>query len=264
MTPQQQAQQWLRDNVLILDTETTGLGEDAEIVEITIIDTTGKVLLDTLVKPSRPIPSEASAIHGITDAMVMGAPEWKVIFPQVDALISGRTVVVYNSAYDARLLDQTIAIHDVLPEIKNGFPKFQCAMLAYAEFYGQKSERGGFKWQKLTAAAEQQGIEIVGTAHRALSDCLTTLGVVNAMAGKSVPRQSVVNLLGELQYAAESAEWDSRAYYAVKNAMEFIGRLELELAQHRSNRREFMSFACAIANSAEFLAKQIKRNEGAV
>lgn len=42
MTPQQQAQQCLNRNCLILDSETTGLGEDDEIVEITIIDTAGK------------------------------------------------------------------------------------------------------------------------------------------------------------------------------------------------------------------------------
>ena len=76
MTPQQQAHQWLRDNCLILDAETTGLGEDAEIVEITIIDTTGKPLINTLVKPSTPIPAEATAIHGITNEMVRHAPTW--------------------------------------------------------------------------------------------------------------------------------------------------------------------------------------------
>lgn len=181
MTPRQQAQQWLRDNCLILDTETTGLGENDEIVEIAIIDTTGKPLINTLVKPSKPIPTEATAIHGITNEMVMDAPQWKDIFPSVDALISGRTVVIYNSQYDVRLLYQTNSIWDVTPEFKNGFTDFQCAMLEYAGFYGQRSDRGGYKWQKLTAAAEQQGVIIEGAPHRALSDCLTTLGVIKAM-----------------------------------------------------------------------------------
>ncbi len=44
---------------MILDTETTGL-YDAEIVELSIIDTAGNVLLDTLVRPTRPIPAEAT------------------------------------------------------------------------------------------------------------------------------------------------------------------------------------------------------------
>lgn len=205
MTPQQQARQWLNQNCLILDTETTGLGEDAEIVEITIIDITGNPLLDTLVKPSKAIPAEATAIHGITDAMVMNAPNWTDVYHMVAALLSGRTVVMYNASYDARLLTQTDFIWGVIPELKNGFADFQCAMRAYAEFYGQCSERGGYKWQKLTAAAEQQGIKIQGTAHRALSDCLTTLSVIKAMAaerglcdGNQLTAQKAVDILTKL------------------------------------------------------------------
>jgi DNA polymerase III epsilon subunit-like protein len=205
MTPQHQAQQWLDQDCLILDTETTGLGDDAEIVEITIIDTTGKPLINTLVKPSKAIPAEATAIHGITDAMVMNAPLWTEVCHKVGALMSGRTVVMYNASYDARLLDQTDLIWGVIPDLKNGLADFQCAMRAYAEFYGQCSQRGGYKWQKLTAAAEQQGIKIQGTTHRALSDCLTTLGVIKAMAdngkqGDSLQQnaQKVVDTLNRL------------------------------------------------------------------
>lgn len=50
----QQARAWLGANALILDTETTGLEEHAEIVEIAVIDYTGAVLLETLVRPDGP------------------------------------------------------------------------------------------------------------------------------------------------------------------------------------------------------------------
>ncbi|MFS7187707.1 3'-5' exonuclease [Serratia proteamaculans] len=231
MTSQQQVQQWLDNNCLILDTETTGLGDDAEIVEIAIIDTTGKPLINTLVKPSKPIPAEATAIHGITNEMVMDAPQWKDIFPSVDALISGRTVVIYNSQYDVRLLYQTNSIWDVTPVFKNGFTDFQCAMLEYAGFYGQRSDRGGYKWQKLTAAAEQQGVTIEGTPHRALSDCLTTLGVIKAMAGEQFPHH-VNAVLNELRYASEASAWEPRVFDAVVSASILIRQAYREL-QHR-------------------------------
>lgn len=55
MSPKEWVQEWLT-NCLILDTETTGLGDDAEIVEIAIIDQDKNVLLNSLVKPSKPIP----------------------------------------------------------------------------------------------------------------------------------------------------------------------------------------------------------------
>lgn len=232
MTPQQQARQWLNQNCLILDTETTGLGEDAEIVEITIIDTNGKPLLDTLVKPSKAIPAEATAIHGITDAMVMNAPLWTEVCHKVGALMSGRTVVMYNASYDARLLDQTDLIWGVIPDLKNGLADFQCAMRAYAEFYGQCSERGGYKWQKLTAAAEQQGIKIQGATHRAISDCLTTLGVIKAMAAngkrcdsQQLTAQKAVDILTKLFCAdpdAITALVDHRVECSEKFATETI------------------------------------------
>ncbi len=41
MTISQRANQWLDDGRLFIDTETTGLGDDAEIVEICIIDKNG-------------------------------------------------------------------------------------------------------------------------------------------------------------------------------------------------------------------------------
>ncbi|WP_440495482.1 3'-5' exonuclease [Serratia sarumanii] len=211
MTPQQQAQQCLNRNCLVLDTETTGLDDKAEIIEIAVIDATGKVLLNTLVKPSKPIPAEATAIHGITDEMVKDAPTWPEVSPQLCSLISGKTIAIYNAEYDIRLLEQTDRIWKVTPKI-SVMPQIVCAMHEYAEFYGQKSERGGYKWQKLTAAADQQGVTIEDAPHRALSDCLTTLGVIKAMAGsgsryapQGLSAQAAVDILHRLFVADPDA-----------------------------------------------------------
>lgn len=178
MTPSQQASDWLR-NCYILDTETTGLDDQAEIIEISIIDQTGLVVFDTLVKPVHSIPSEATAIHGITDGMVATAPTWSVIHDQVAALITSRPVVIYNARYDLRLIAQTAALYGLASvAVEAG-----CAMLAYAEFYGDwDHHRGCYRWQRLTHAAAQQGVVIDGQAHRALADVQLTLGVLGAMA----------------------------------------------------------------------------------
>ncbi len=176
------AKKWLKDNCLILDTETTGLGNDAEIIEISIIDCSGKMLLNTLVKPRNSIPAEATAIHGITNEMVAAAPTWRDIHWQLMALIRTRTLVIYNVDFDVRLILQTAGINGC----GFGFLELnaECAMRNYAEYYGQWDEkRNKFKWQKLVNAAEQQGVIIEGTPHRALSDCKTTLGIIRAMAG---------------------------------------------------------------------------------
>ncbi|MGQ6610540.1 3'-5' exonuclease [Serratia sp. IR-2025] len=232
MTPKQKAQQWIDDNCLILDTETTGLGDDAEIVEIAVIDTAGKTLLNTLVKPKSIIPVSAIAIHGITNEMVNDAPSWPEVCSELYPMISGRKVVIYNSGYDTRVIDQTNEDWGITEHLNIEWPTFECAMLAYAEFYGQKSDRGGYKWQKLTAAAEQQGVVIEGTPHRALSDCLTTLGIIKAMAAEEYPHH-VNAVLNELKYASEASAWESRIFDAVVSASVLIRQAYRELQQYR-------------------------------
>ncbi|WP_227522462.1 exonuclease domain-containing protein [Klebsiella pneumoniae] len=45
---------WLNSDHVIIDTETTGLMASDEIIEITIINMRGEILLNTLVKPKPP------------------------------------------------------------------------------------------------------------------------------------------------------------------------------------------------------------------
>ena len=72
MRDHNEATQWAhelleRPDWVILDTETTGLDGSAEIISITVMSSTGEILLDTLLKPSGCIPQDASAVNGITD-----------------------------------------------------------------------------------------------------------------------------------------------------------------------------------------------------
>ena len=110
MTPNTRslARALLADNPLFFDTETTGLDGSAEICDIAIIDAAGQVLLNTLVKPTCPIPPQASAVHGITDADVAEAPTITAIWPELAALLAGaRPLVAYNASFDRRMITQS-------------------------------------------------------------------------------------------------------------------------------------------------------------
>lgn len=188
----QTARKWLHEDPIFLDTETSGLDKTAEIVEIGIIDMNGKPLLETLIKPHSPIPKEATNIHGITNDMVKDAPYWSEIHDKFCQIIKDRTLIIYNRSYDVRLIDQTIKANidnQTLEDESLNWDKDQrtlCAMKLFAAYYGMWDDyREDWKWQKLTTAADYMRVKIEGKAHRAVADCLMTLGVMQGMAEKA-------------------------------------------------------------------------------
>ncbi len=168
-----------RSDVLYLDTETTGLGNTDEIVDIAVVDNAGRVLLDTLVKPRRSIPSDAIAIHGISNQMVLNAPEWPDVYRRLVELLAGfRHVVVYNADFDRRLIGQCCAIHTLQPPLA----RWHCAMKQYAAYIGDRDAPfGDYRWHKLGQAVDHFDLSVVAD-HRALSDARACRAVVRAMA----------------------------------------------------------------------------------
>lgn len=164
-------------DALFLDTETTGLGSRAEIIDIAIVDRNGRVVLNSLVQPERGIPPEATAIHGLTMADVRHAPRWSEIVPHLARLVSGRLIVVYNADFDRRM------IHQCCSRCGQDVPRaeWHCAMRAFAAFCEHPSHHGGYRWHALEAAAAHFGLPQGG--HRALGDAETCRRVVLAMAG---------------------------------------------------------------------------------
>ena len=53
-----------RDDWLVIDVETTGLGLEAEVVEAAIIGNRGDTLFDAMVRPHAPPEPKASKVHG--------------------------------------------------------------------------------------------------------------------------------------------------------------------------------------------------------
>ena len=177
------AKRWASMNCVILDTETTGLGSQARIVEFSCIDREGNVLVDSLVNPGVPIPADASAIHGITDADVAGKPGFADLWPQVWSAIRGvECVLVYNAACDCRLIRQFLEGHRGAL-VQAAQPAYGCIMELYARFHRQYSPyHGSYTWQKLVNAVSQCGLEMEGAAHRARADARASLALLKHMA----------------------------------------------------------------------------------
>lgn len=169
-----------RDDIVYLDTETTGIDGRAEIIEIAVVDGAGTTLLDTLVRPDGFIPYDVIRIHGIDDAMVADAPRWDDVYPALLDLLHERTVIVYNAEFDHRLVNQM--------NRRSGFPprsdRWQCAMRQYAGFATEWHARhGNYRWHKLGVALARFGHPTNG--HRARSDALACRLVVHGIAGEA-------------------------------------------------------------------------------
>jgi DNA polymerase-3 subunit epsilon len=167
-------------NPVYLDTETTGLGNEDEIVEVSVVDSDGSSLLTTLVKPTRPIPPDATAIHGITDADVQSARPWPIVWPELRGVLFGRLIVIYNQDFDLRMIQQTHARYR-LPW-RDRLLTFDLLKL-YSEFRGEwDPRRRSYRYQSLDAAGKQCGIQLPN-AHRAEADTLLTRALLIYMAG---------------------------------------------------------------------------------
>lgn len=174
------ARELLASNPVYLDTETTGVNKDAEIVEIALIDSDGSVLYDTLVRPFRPVPPDAEAIHGITQEMLAGAKPFYAHWQNIRSLLFGRQLAIYNAEFDLRLLQQTYSQYG--QPWRENFSS-TCVMKIYSEFFGEwDSLRNDFRSISLDRAAKQMKL-VTNNRHRANDDAALTRDLLLALAG---------------------------------------------------------------------------------
>ncbi|MDE0312617.1 MAG: 3'-5' exonuclease [Caldilineaceae bacterium] len=172
-----------QDGPLFFDTETTGLSNTAEIVEVGVVDAEGKTVMESLVRPRRRIPADAIALHGISNKMVREAPTWAEIWPEVQLLFQGRRVGIFNADFDLRMMRQSHKQHGLHWEEFGG--SAFCVMKMYARFFGERLGIRNAKWQSLQNAGRQCGLTLPNS-HRAVDDARLTCAVFRHMAGHSV------------------------------------------------------------------------------
>ncbi len=169
-------------DILILDTETTGLAaESDEVIELAMITGTGCVLVSSLIKPQDPKREDlATHIHGITPQMLRDAPTFPEVWPTVKAILRRyRHRMVYNAPFDKRLLAATAKRYGY--RVPGG--AWACVMQQYARYHGEwSSYYRSFTWQQLQVACATLGVQVESASHRALGDAFATLGVLRALA----------------------------------------------------------------------------------
>ena len=181
---QQWAQSLMTRGFYVLDTETTGLGKQDEIVQIGIVDKKGDMVMDKLIKPTVPISPGASGVHGICYSHVENAPDFEDIYAELSEILEDQEIIAYNMKFDWRMLEQSRGKYG-LPEIRMNWKSDinqHCVMIQYAQYRGQRRKGWrGYKWHRLGNAVDQEGLEIKD-AHNALGDARMTLALIRKMA----------------------------------------------------------------------------------
>lgn len=95
--------------LVAVDTETTGLDPEQghRLIEVAAVAIENGALgadWSSLVRSDRPVPPDASAVHGITDPMLAGAPAPAEVARTLRAACGDATLVLHNAAFDLPFL----------------------------------------------------------------------------------------------------------------------------------------------------------------
>lgn len=182
--------EWMACPIAFIDTETTGRDPlNDRLIEVGVVLGYGHGELRSkswLINPGRPIPPETTAVHGIKDEDVVGAPSFADVAHEILEFLGKAIPAAYNAEFDRRFLMAEleragIRPDDPPPAIRREVDWIDPLTFA-RELYKHEESRA------LGEMAARLGIELVN-AHRATADAEAALRVLYAFAkDPRVPR----------------------------------------------------------------------------
>jgi DNA polymerase III epsilon subunit family exonuclease len=142
-----------------------------EVATVAIDETGPGEAWSSLVRPARPIPPDASAVHGITDAMVADAPPPERVAVTLRERCADRMLVFHNASFDLPFLNDLLK--------RAGQPPLLNPII---DTLGLARGLGGPGSNSLGALAARLGLPRE-TQHRALGDARTTARLLLELVG---------------------------------------------------------------------------------
>jgi DNA polymerase III epsilon subunit-like protein len=191
--------------LVAIDTETTGFDPERghELLEVGVVEIVSGAIGATwssLVRPMRPIPDGAAAVHGITAAMVEAAPAPGVVARELTSRAAGAALVFHHAAFDLPFLQQLLRGAGLPPLLNPVLDTFGLARLLKPQSHG------------LAALAAELGLP-AEPAHRALGDALTTARLLLALTPRWQAERgirSLAELAGESQDMLRASRREKR------------------------------------------------------
>ena len=145
-----------------------------------------------LVRPSRPIPAEATAVHGISDGDVEQAPRFAQIAPALLALLGEAVFVAHNASFDLGMLRHAFGRESI--EYRPGATA--CTLEAFRLLEPLADNH------RLQTICDRRGV-VLADAHDAMSDVLATTALLRVLLDEGI--------------APETVELDHNAYMRLRS-----------------------------------------------
>src|SRR4028119_1747302 len=131
------------EEFVVLDSETTGLGNPIDFVEVGVLSGRREPLFDSLIEPSCPVDLRASRVHGHTAESLAGERRFFEVYPDLLDVLWTKRVVVYNASYDRRVWDAAVGRLGARAALVGELAPWECAMRALAASGGGGARGGG-------------------------------------------------------------------------------------------------------------------------
>ena len=155
-------------NFVVLDTETTGLQESDEVVELAITDACGKTLYSQRFYPDKEVDLGAQKVNHLSKKVLEGNPKFSAEhWDTIKRVISDRKILGHNISFDKRLIAQTLTRYGVANDTDVVFAGMYDSKTIAKKWMSAKS----YALNKLTT---QIGIERE-ELHEAADDCRMTV-----------------------------------------------------------------------------------------
>lgn len=202
---------------VVLDTETTGIGEGHRIIEIGCVEVVGRKLTGRhyhqYINPQREVDPEAMEVHGITDEFLVDKPVFAEVASDFLEFIRGAELVIHNAPFDVGFMDMEFAKLSGFPKTAEVCGVLDTLTLARKMYPGQRNS--------LDALCRRLGIdnshrelhgalldsEILADVYLLMTGGQTALSLANEESSSDKDKNLEVEVLVDQAEAANLPSW---------------------------------------------------------
>lgn len=202
---------------VVLDTETTGIGDGHRIIEIGCVEVIGRKLTGRhyhqYVNPEREVDPEAMEVHGITDEFLADKPVFSQIANDFLDFIKGAELVIHNAPFDVGFMDMEFGKLAGFPATSEVCGVLDTLTLARKMYPGQRNS--------LDALCRRLGIdnshrdlhgalldsEILADVYLLMTGGQTALSLANEESSSEKDKNLKVEVLVDESQAANLPSW---------------------------------------------------------